>query len=157
MVLYFYKNNKLPFSIGTFIVFLLVPVLAMFFKEPFENYLHKREFMPKEKGVFFVQTFFELFDTLLSYLSTTISFIRLSAFALNHAGLFMAIMILAGMTKGVGSVAEIVLGNIIIISLEGLIVGIQALRLEYYELFYRFFTGNGRPYKPLRRAIEKSR
>ncbi|NSW90894.1 MAG: V-type ATP synthase subunit I [Firmicutes bacterium] len=151
LVLYFYKNNKLPFSLGTFIIILIIPILAMFFKEPFENYLHKREFIPKEKGVFFVQTFFELFDTILSYLSNTISFIRLSAFALNHAGLFMAIMILAGMTKGFGSIVEIVLGNILIIGLEGLIVGIQALRLEYYELFNRFFTGNGRAYKPLKR------
>ena len=155
IVLYFYKNGSLPFSIGTIIVLLLIPILAMFFKEPIENYLHKRELLPKEKGVFFVQTFFEMFDTLLSYLSNTISFIRLSAFALNHAGLFMAILTLAGMTKGVGSIVEIIIGNIIIIGLEGLIVGIQALRLEYYELFNRFFTGTGRPYKPLKK-LEKA-
>ena len=157
VVLYYFKNNKLPFSLGILFVILLVPILIMFFKEPFENLYHKREFLPKEKGVFFIQTFFEMFDTVLSYLSNTISFIRLSAFALNHAGLFLAFMILAEMTKGLGGVLEIIFGNILIIGLEGLIVGIQALRLEYYELFNRFFTGDGRPYKPLKNSLSNEK
>ena len=148
--LYFFKTQKLPFSPGIFLMIIIVPILAMFFKEPVENLLHKRKFLSHGKGVFFIQTFFEMFDTILSFVSNTISFIRLSAFALNHAGLFMAVLILAGMTKGFGSVVEIIIGNILIICLEGLIVGIQALRLEYYELFNRFFTGDGRPYKPLK-------
>jgi len=148
-VLYYLINNKLPFSFGIMLMILLIPLLVMFFKEPIENMYHKKEFLPKEKGVFFIQTFFEMFDTVLSYLSNTISFIRLAAFTLNHAGLFMAFMTLAEMTKGFGGILEIIFGNILIIGLEGLIVGIQALRLEYYELFNRFFTGNGRPYKPI--------
>lgn len=150
-VLFIYKNNKLPVSPAVFIAVPVVSLLVMFFKEPIENYLHKRKFFPKEKGMFFVEAFFEMFDTVLSYLSNTISFIRLSAFTLNHAGLFMAFLILSQMTGGVGSIIEIIVGNILIIGLEGLIVGIQALRLEYYELFNRFFSGDGRPYKPLKR------
>jgi len=150
-VLFIYKNNKLPVSPAVFITIPVISLLVMFFKEPIENYLHKRKFLPKEKGTFFVEAFFEMFDTVLSYLSNTISFIRLSAFTLNHAGLFMAFLILSQMTGGVGSIIEIIVGNILIIGLEGLIVGIQALRLEYYELFNRFFSGDGRPYKPLKR------
>lgn len=142
------KNFAVP--IGLVVVFLILPLVAMFLKEPVENLLHRKKFLPQNKGVFFVQTFFEMFDTVLSFASNTISFIRLSAFALNHAGLFMAVLILAEMAKGLGGVAAIVIGNILIIGLEGLIVGIQALRLEYYELFSRFFAGSGRPYKPLK-------
>lgn len=136
---------------ATFIAILLfISLIAIFIKEPLENVLHRRKFMPHGQGIFIVQTFFELLDTVLSFISNTISFIRLSAFALNHAGLFMAVLILSEMTSGPGSVLAIIIGNIVIIGLEGLIVGIQALRLEYYELFSRFFSGNGRPYKPLK-------
>ena len=112
----------------------------MFLKEPLENLMHERKFWPENKGGFFVETFFELFETIMSFASNTISFIRLSAFALNHAGFFMAVLMLSKMAKGFGSVVTIIIGNILIIGLEGLIVGIQALRLEYYELG-RFFTG----------------
>lgn len=150
-VVYFYLNNKLMVSAGITAAILLIPILLMFFKEPIENFIHKRKAIAQSKGVFFVQTFFELFDVVLSFLSNTISFIRLSAFALNHVGLFMAVFILAEMASGFGSIAAIIIGNILIIGLEGLIVGIQGLRLEYYELFSRFFTGNGKPYKPLKK------
>lgn len=77
-----------------------------------------------------------------------------SAFALNHIGLFMAIFILANMLNGAGNIIVVIIGNIIIIGLEGLIVGIQDLRLTYYELFSRFFVGEGIPFKPIK-ATEK--
>jgi len=144
------QNGKPFLSAGLTAIMLLVPIVVMFLKEPLENLIHRKRFLPHNKGIFFVQTFFELFDTVLSFLSNTISFIRLSAFALNHVGLFMAVFILSEIAEGAGSLAAIIIGNILIIGLEGLIVGIQALRLEYYELFSRFFTGDGRPYKPLK-------
>ena len=52
-----------------------------------------------------------------------------------------------------GNIAIAVIGNIIVIALEGLIVGIQVLRLEYYELFSRFYEGNGREYKSIKQQI----
>ena len=85
----------------------------------------------------------------LSFLSNTVSFLRLAAFAINHAGLCMAIYLLADMTSGFGNLAIAVIGNIVVVALEGLIVGIQVLRLEYYELFSRFYEGNGREYKSI--------
>ena len=65
----------------------------------------------------------------------------------------MAIYILADMVSGSGSIIITIIGNAIVIVLEGLIVGIQVLRLEYYELFSRFYTGDGKEYKPLREKI----
>ena len=84
-------------------------------------------------------------------LSNTISFIRVGAFALNHAGLFIAFVTMANMMKSsIGSIAVLVIGNIIVIGLEGLVVFIQGLRLEYYELFSKYYEGGGVEYKPVR-------
>lgn len=146
----FLQTGAVAVPIGLMLAFFILPIIAMLLKEPVENLQHKRPFLPREKGMFFVQAFFELLEIIISFVSNTISFIRLSAFALNHAGLFMAFFILSEMVSGFSSTIVIILGNILIIGLEGLIVGIQALRLEYYELFSRFFQGNGRPYKPLK-------
>lgn len=92
--------------------------------------------------MFFVQSFFELFEVLLSYLSNTLSFLRIGAFAVSHAAMMEVVLMLAGATEG-GSPnwIVVVLGNIFVCAMEGLIVGIQVLRLEYYEIFSRFYTG----------------
>ena len=92
-------------------------------------------------------------EKLLSMISNTISFVRLAAFAINHVGLCMAVYILSNMVSGAGSLIVAVIGNVIVIVLEGLIVAIQVLRLEYYELFSRFYKGDGKPYKPIREEI----
>jgi V/A-type H+-transporting ATPase subunit I len=128
--------------------------LAIFFKEPIERLIEKKSFLPKEdRGMFFVQGIFEMVDMLLSMASNTLSFLRVGAFALNHAGLFMAFNILARMAGRTGGVFVSIFANVLIIGLEGLIVGIQCMRLEYYELFSRFFKGDGKTYRPLRRSI----
>ena len=107
--------------------------------------------MPENKGGFFLETVFEMIDMLLGFASNTISFVRISAFAINHVGLSMAVMILADMGTGFAHVAIVIFGNFLVIVLEGMIVGIQGLRLVYYELFSRFYKGDGRPYLPLER------
>ena len=70
-------------------------------------------------------------------------------------GLCMAVYLLADMASGVGNIVIGIIGNIIVIVLEGLIVGIQVLRLEYYELFSRFYEGNGREFKSIRKQVEE--
>ena len=105
--------------------------------------------MPEKKGGFIIETVFEMVDMLLGFASNTISFVRISAFAINHVGLSMAVMILADMGTGFAHVAIVIFGNFLVIVLEGMIVGIQGLRLVYYELFSRFYKGDGRPYTPL--------
>ena len=101
-------------------------------------------------GMFLVQGFFELFETMLSFFSNTISFVRIGAFAVSHAAMMEVVLMLGGITDGAGNPnwIIIVLGNIIVCGLEGLVVGIQVLRLEYYEMFSRFYTGSGREFHP---------
>ena len=69
---------------------------------------------------------------------------------MNHVGLFMAFTALAKMMNGMGSVFMYVLGNIVILGLEGLIVFIQGLRLEYYELFSKYFEGEGEVFESIK-------
>jgi V/A-type H+-transporting ATPase subunit I len=52
------------------------------------------------------------------------------------------------------SVLVIVLGNLLAIVLEGIVAAVQALRLEYYEFFGKFFSGGGQPFKPFRLVAE---
>lgn len=94
-------------------------------------------------------TLIQTYEAIIGYLVNTLSFLRLAAFALNHAALVLAVFTLAKMVAGSGSVLVVVLGNLVILTLEGGIVAIQAMRLEYYEGFSRFFNGDGHSYQPL--------
>jgi V/A-type H+-transporting ATPase subunit I len=93
--------------------------------------------------------FIETFEALIGFFANTLSFMRVGAFSLNHVALAAAVFAIAGMMSGAAHVAAIVIGNVFIMVLEGAIVAIQALRLEYYEGFSRFFSGDGRELRPL--------
>ncbi|WP_105615566.1 V-type ATP synthase subunit I [Vallitalea okinawensis] len=137
------------------ILFLIVPIIILFFSHPLMKYVnHAKDVFPKEKGGFIVEAFFEVVEILLSILSNTLSFVRIGAFALNHVGLFMAVKTLGEMTGEIGGIIIFIVGNIIIIGLEGLIVFIQGLRLEYYEMFSRFYEGDGREINPFKIKYE---
>lgn len=99
-------------------------------------------------------TAIEGFEAVMSYLTNTLSFLRVAAFSLNHVALAIAVFTLADMMDAPASWLVIVLGNIFIIALESAIVTIQILRLEYYEGFSRFFSGNGRAFLPLRSGVK---
>jgi V/A-type H+-transporting ATPase subunit I len=92
----------------------------------------------------------EALDNMINILSSTLSFLRVAAFSLNHVALALAVFTLAAMMDSFGHVVTVILGNIFIIVLEGGIVAIQCLRLEYYEGFSRFFSGRGQRFKPLK-------
>ena len=79
----------------------------------------------------------------------TISFTRVGAFALAHAGLCSAIVAIADSAGTLGSVIVLALGNMLILALEGLVVAIQTTRLILFEFFIRFLKGGGREFKPL--------
>ena len=98
--------------------------------------------------MFVVQGFFELFEVLLSYFSNTLSFVRVGAFAVSHAAMMEVVMMLAGAESGTPNILVVILGNLFVCGMEGLIVGIQVLRLEYYEMFSRFYKGDGREFEP---------
>ena len=127
-----------------------VPLLLIFLKEPLTALVEKKkDKMEGGKVMFVVQGFFELFEVLLSYFSNTLSFVRIGAFAVSHAAMMSVVLTLAGAENG-GSPnwLVVVLGNIFVCGLEGLIVGIQVLRLEYYEMFSRFYKGTGKEFVP---------
>lgn len=97
---------------------------------------------------------FEALHGMMSFLSNTASFVRLAAFALNHVGLSLAVMMLSDMVKDLPGglffrAVILIVGNLIIVGLEGLIVFIQTLRLEYYEFFSKFYRGGGRSFRPV--------
>jgi len=126
-----------------------VPLLLIFFKEPLKHLVQKKSnIFPEHKAMFFVESFFELFEVLLSYLTNTISFLRVGAFALSHAAMMGVVMLLAGAETANPNIFILIFGNIFVAALEGLIVGIQVLRLEYYEMFSRFYKGTGKEFKP---------
>jgi len=95
-------------------------------------------------------TAIETLETAINLFSNTLSFMRVAAFSLNHVALSLAVFTLANGLDASGHWVTILLGNIVIIVLEGGIVAIQALRLMYYEGFSRFFSADGREFAPLR-------
>lgn len=134
----------------------VVLMAMMLFKRVLSSIVFKHELVYAEgKREYFIEGGFDLVETLLSLLSNTISFIRVGAFALNHVGLFLAFTTMAQLAnnRAVGAFI-LILGNIIIIALEGLIVFIQGLRLEYYELFSKYFSGDGIKYSPYKLKLE---
>ena len=143
-------GHTLPGGILLFIMF-GIPLILIFFKEPLTALVEKKsEIMPKEKGMFIVQGLFEMFEVLLSYFSNTLSFVRIGAFAVSHAAMMEVVLMLAGFESGHLNWVVVILGNLFVSGMEGLIVGIQVLRLEYYEMFSRFYKGTGRKFEPFR-------
>ena len=147
-VVLYMTGHKVPGNV-LMAVFLGVPILIFVFKEPLTNLVeHNHKKMEESKAMFLVQGFFELFETLLSYFSNTLSYVRIGAFAVSHAAIMEVVLMLSGAENGTPNLFGVILGNVVVCALEGLIVGIQVLRLEYYEMFSRFYKGSGREFKP---------
>lgn len=148
----YFLLGKLIVSINLIITISAILILIIMFNDKITNFILRKK---EKSGVPMVEKIFEIIEMLLSFLSNTISFLRLAAFAINHAGLCMAVYLLANMTTGASNIFIAILGNIIVLVLEGLIVGIQTLRLEYYELFSRFYDGSGKEYKSIKAQLEE--
>ena len=150
-----FSGHKAP-GFAVLAVMFGIPLLVIFLKEPLERMIEKSgdAFPKKGKVMFFVQSFFELFDVMLSYFSNTISFVRVGAYAVSHAAMMEVVLMLAGATTGNTNWVVIVLGNIFVACLEALLVAIQVLRLEYYEMFSRFYEGDGKPFQPFLKKQE---
>ena len=147
-IVLFMTGNPLPGGIVMGVMF-GVPLLLIFLKEPLARRIEKRaDKMETGPGMYVVQGFFEMFETLLSYFSNTISFIRIGAFAVSHAAIMEVVLQLAGAESGHPNWIGVIFSNLFVCGFEGLIVGIQVLRLEYYEMFSRFYSGSGRAFNP---------
>jgi len=132
--------------------------LGIMFSELLMNLVEGHRPLIEAKGVggfimYLVQAFMDLFETVISQLSNTLSYVRVGAFAVAHGGLSAAFFKLAELTgggeHGVGYWGMLIVGNIFFVTLEALIVGIQTMRLHYYEFLGKFFTGGGMRFEPL--------
>jgi V/A-type H+-transporting ATPase subunit I len=145
LILLYQKNILSPVFI---VCLLVVPLLLIFLKEPLAKLCeHKPDWKPENTGEFIISSFFEVFEVVLSFATNTISFIRIGAYILSHAGMMLAVFALSSMS-GHTSIVGVVIGNILVIGLEGMLSGIQVIRLEFYEMFSHFFDGTGKPYTP---------
>ena len=124
------------------------------FAQPFENLVAgRRPLLENGFGTYFISGLVELIEVISGYLSNTVSFVRVGAFALSHAVLDFLILTLTNMVGGEASpvgILILIVGNAIIILLEGMIVAIQVIRLQYYEFFSKFFHETGREFKPFK-------
>lgn len=137
------------------LVVVILPLVLMFFHEPLGKWLGKKrkKYMQKkeeEEKFSAVNSAFEMFDVVLSYCTNTLSFLRVGGFILSHAALMLVVMTFAHMAGSFGSIFVIILGNAFVMALEGLIAGIQVLRLVYYETFSRFYESDGKEFNPAR-------
>lgn len=142
------------------ILLIVLPLILIMFREVLEKLFdHDPDWKPESWGEYISQNAFELFEVVLSYATNTISFLRVGVYVLVHAGMLLFVFTLAEMAGGISSVVIIVLGNIVVIGLEGLLAGIQVLRLEFYEIFSRCYIGDGEPFTPVvvkNRLVEKN-
>jgi V/A-type H+-transporting ATPase subunit I len=141
----------LPFSVSYLWYLILGVLILTLFRDTLARTLLRQHIEEEESTTLKV---FEVLHNLMNYFTNTASFVRLAAFALNHVALSSAVLIIAGLLGKlpggpVLKVAIFVLGNLFIVGLEGLIVFIQVLRLEYYEFFSKFYRGGGNVFKPV--------
>ena len=101
----------------------------------------------------------EVLEIFSGYLANTLSFMRVAGLGIAHEALLIAFFEIAkmagsGTLRSVPAILILILGNVLIVGLEGLSAGIQSLRLNYYEFFSKYFTGSGRPYEPVSLKIK---
>lgn len=134
-----------------------VGIAVVFLREMFGRLAERKHpVIEGSKPMYFVQSFFETFESLLSYLSNTLSYVRIGAYAVSHVAMMQVVMMLAGAADGSApNIFILVIGNLFVMIMEGLMVGIQVLRLEYYEMFSRFYSGSGKEFRPFIRREEQ--
>lgn len=142
----FLTNSKFDFSIMLWGI--LIAIVMFVIEAVIEAKHHHQKVSP-------ISVFFNIFEVFISFISNTVSFIRIAGFALNHTALVITFSSIAQVLKGstIGDILAlivIVFGHLFIIGFEGFIVGIQALRLSYYEFFTKFFKGGGKAFEPIK-------
>ncbi|MEG0035055.1 MAG: V-type ATPase 116kDa subunit family protein [Oscillospiraceae bacterium] len=127
----------------------VLPLFLIFAATPITKLLTgQKDWKPKSVGMFIVEGFFELFETLLSYVSNTVSFLRVGAFAISHAGMMMVVFLLSASADGGNNIVGLIFGNLLVTGLETVLVCIQVMRLEFYEMFGRFYESGGVKFSP---------
>jgi V/A-type H+/Na+-transporting ATPase subunit I len=143
------------------ILFVVGLCLATIFSHPLQHWMETGHFEVEGGwGMFAIQSAAEVLEKFISMLSNTLSYVRVGAFAIVHAGFTGAVFVIARLLGEEGSFAywaTVVFGNLFVIGLEGFIVTIQTMRLHYYEFFSKFFRGGGSPYEPLALATAQEK
>ena len=135
---------------------IVIPAICIFCKVPFAAAVKYKEFRLSNEeedmtvGNFIVENFFEMFEYVLSYVSNTMSFLRVGGFVLSHAGMMLVVSTLMNMVSAGAKPAVLIIGNAFVMVMEGMIVAIQIIRLEFYEIFSRFYSGDGKPFEPVK-------
>jgi V/A-type H+-transporting ATPase subunit I len=131
-------------------LFILLPILLIWFGEPLAKLVQgDKNWQPESWGMFIVEGFFDIFEAAISYMSNTMSFLRLGAFAISHAGMMMVVSMLSENMAATGSLIVMIIGNIFVAFLEAALSSIQIIRLEFYEIFGRFYVGGGKEFAPI--------
>ena len=133
------------------VILVFLPLIAILLKGILGPLCEGKPWKPASWGDYFMQSFFEIIVMFIEYLAHTMSFLRVGAFVLVHAGMMLVVFTLADMAASMMPVYIIIviIGNIIVTCLECLLVCIQVLRLQYYELFSRYYDGSGRKFEPV--------
>lgn len=141
--------GPVPKNIG--LILLILSIVMIIFKQPIARKLEgNKRLHDQAKGDYYLEGSFSIIEALLSVFSNLVSFTRVGAFAINHVGLYMAFEVMAKLSGGgIKGFIILLIGNIFIIGLEGMIVGIQGLRLEFYEMFSKYYEGNGHLFRPI--------
>ena len=147
---------KIELTGGAVLALLLgIPGICIFCRVPFAIAVKYKKWKLSEEeedmtvGGFIVENFFEMFEFLLSYVSNTMSFLRVGGFVLSHAGMMLVVMTLLNMSATAAKPFTLVIGNLFVMAMEGMIVAIQIIRLEFYEIFSRFYESDGKEFEPM--------
>jgi V/A-type H+-transporting ATPase subunit I len=143
---------SIPYILAIVIAFILI-----FMREPLIDLVNgKEDWKPESWGDFVLQNVFESIEVLLSYVTNTLSFLRVGAFVLVHTGMMTVVFTLAETVGSAGYVPVLIFGNALVCVLEALLVAIQVLRLEFYEMFSRFYSGEGKAYEPIKLKLTRN-
>jgi len=136
---------------------ILIPGVCIFFGPVIWRFIAREKPLLHEGLMnFIMEGFVEIIETVCGYISNTVSFLRVGAFALSHGVLSYIVFRFTEELAGGGPIGSIpamlvfIVGNLVIIVLEGMIVAIQVVRLQYYEFFSKFFTETGVEFSPFR-------
>jgi V/A-type H+-transporting ATPase subunit I len=149
-----HQYKELPSSDLLFLI-IGIPALLFLIKPPIIFFLQKKADPGKKLSIitlfnFLLEWLIEMLEIFSGYLANTLSFMRVAGLGIAHACLMIAFFEMAGMAGGgIWSVIILIIGNLLVIALEGLSAGIQSLRLNYYEFFSKYFTGTGMAYSPV--------
>jgi len=154
----FVASGYKTFPSGIFLpIAFVVPLALLFAKVPLHRYGMKiagESVEDKSIGALIMEAILEwivdVLEIFSGFLANTLSFMRVAGLGIAHVSLMSAFAQMADLAGGgIPGIVVLLIGNAMVIALEGLSAGIQALRLNYYEFFTKYFTGRGLSYNPV--------